>query len=43
MAYVCTHCGKKIKQIENFVRCPYCGSRVLVKSRPNIPRDVSTD
>ena len=43
MPYICTHCGKKITQIENFVRCQYCGSRILIKSRPNIPRTASTD
>ena len=43
MAYVCTRCGKKMKQIENFVRCQYCGSRILVKSRPNMAREASTD
>ena len=43
MAYICAHCGKKIKEIDQSVRCPYCGYRVLVKARPNIPRDVKTD
>ncbi len=43
MPYVCIHCGKKIKQMGNFVRCEYCGSRVMVKSRPNLSREASTD
>ncbi|MCL5412305.1 MAG: DNA-directed RNA polymerase subunit P [Candidatus Marsarchaeota archaeon] len=43
MAYVCVQCGKKIKQLENFVRCPYCGGRILVKGRPNIAREYQTD
>ncbi|MCL4379030.1 MAG: DNA-directed RNA polymerase subunit P [Candidatus Marsarchaeota archaeon] len=43
MAYVCVHCGKKIKQLDNFIRCQYCGSRVIVKSRPNLSREVKTD
>ncbi len=43
MPYVCTGCGKKIKQLDGFIRCQYCGSRVIVKSRPNISREVSTD
>jgi DNA-directed RNA polymerase subunit RPC12/RpoP len=43
MAYVCAHCGKKIKQLDQFVRCSYCGSRVLVKGRPNLAREVPTD
>ncbi|MGC8586075.1 MAG: DNA-directed RNA polymerase subunit P [Candidatus Micrarchaeia archaeon] len=43
MAYVCAHCGKKIKDPGQFIRCPYCGYRVLIKARPNIPKEVSTD
>ncbi|MDE1865256.1 MAG: zinc-ribbon domain-containing protein [Candidatus Micrarchaeota archaeon] len=43
MPYVCAHCGNKIKQVDSFVRCNYCGHRVLVKSRPGIAREVSTD
>lgn len=43
MAYVCVHCRKKIKDLENSIRCPYCGSRIFVKARPNLPREVSTD
>jgi DNA-directed RNA polymerase subunit RPC12/RpoP len=43
MAYVCAHCGKQIKQFDSFVRCTYCGFRILVKKRPNIAKEVSTD
>ena len=43
MAYVCAYCGKKQKQIDGFIRCGYCGYRILVKSRPNLAREVSTD
>ncbi|MGB9732850.1 MAG: DNA-directed RNA polymerase subunit P [Candidatus Micrarchaeia archaeon] len=43
MAYVCLNCGKKIKDISNFVRCPYCGYRVVVKERSSLAREVSTD
>ncbi len=43
MVYVCAHCGKSIKQLDQFVRCSYCGSRVLVKKRPNLAREISTD
>jgi len=43
MAYVCAHCGRKMKQLDNSVRCSFCGSRVLVKGRPNLAREVSTD
>ncbi len=43
MAYVCTHCGKKIKDLEGFIRCPYCGGRIFTKARPNVAKEVSTD
>ncbi len=43
MPYVCTHCGKKMKSLDGFVRCQYCGSRIMVKSRPNVSREVKTD
>jgi len=43
MTYVCAKCGKKIKQLDGGVRCSYCGSRRIVKSRPNLSREVSTD
>lgn len=43
MGYVCLHCGKKVKQITNFIRCPYCGYRVLAKERSSLARESSTD
>ncbi|MGC8567743.1 MAG: DNA-directed RNA polymerase subunit P [Candidatus Micrarchaeia archaeon] len=43
MAYTCVKCGKVINKIGNFVRCPYCGGKILVKSRPQIPREIKTD
>ncbi len=43
MAYVCSHCGKKLKSLEKFVRCTYCGNRILIKERPNLAKEVSTD
>lgn len=43
MAYICTNCGKKVKQLEGGVRCQYCGSRKIIKARPNLSREVSTD
>ncbi|MDE1855945.1 MAG: DNA-directed RNA polymerase subunit P [Candidatus Micrarchaeota archaeon] len=44
MGYVCLHCGKKVKTIgPNFIRCPYCGYRVLAKERSALAREVSTD
>jgi len=43
MAYVCAKCGKKAKTLESNVRCSYCGGRIMVKSRPNLSNEVSTD
>jgi len=43
MAYICLHCGKKIKQLEGVIRCPYCGYRVLAKERPALAKEFSTD
>ncbi|MFI5412865.1 MAG: DNA-directed RNA polymerase subunit P [Candidatus Micrarchaeales archaeon] len=44
MTYICAKCGKSIKQLDNnMIRCSYCGSRILLKKRPNVSREVSTD
>jgi DNA-directed RNA polymerase subunit RPC12/RpoP len=38
------HCGKKVKELEtNFIRCQYCGYRVLAKERSSLTREVSTN
>ncbi len=43
MTYTCIHCGKEIKNLEkNFVRCPYCGYRVLSKKRSSLARESSS-
>jgi DNA-directed RNA polymerase subunit RPC12/RpoP len=43
MAYVCSKCGKKMKTIDNYTRCTFCGARILLKERPNLSKEVSTD
>jgi DNA-directed RNA polymerase subunit RPC12/RpoP len=44
MAYICNKCGKKIKQLEGGnIRCSYCGSRIMVKGRTNLAKEVPTD
>ena len=43
MAYKCAKCGKETKQIEGFVRCIYCGGRILLKGRPNLHKEIPTD
>lgn len=44
MSYICLHCKREIKSLEkNFVRCPYCGYRVLSKKRSSLAKEVSSD
>jgi DNA-directed RNA polymerase subunit RPC12/RpoP len=44
MGYVCLHCGKKFKELgHGFIRCQYCGYRVLAKERAPIAREISTN
>lgn len=43
MAYICLHCKREVKSLEKFIRCPYCGYRVLVKARSSLAKEVSTD
>ena len=40
--YVCLNCGREIdeKDIQNKVRCPYCGGRIILKKRPEIIKKV---
>jgi len=42
MAYKCFDCAKEItaKEIERRIICPYCGSRVIAKSRPGTVKHV---
>lgn len=42
--YVCMKCRKKITKLATkFVRCPYCGCRVLYKERAPVAKEISTD
>lgn len=42
--YVCPKCTKKFKTDElEFIRCPYCGTKVLFKETPATAKKVSTD
>jgi DNA-directed RNA polymerase subunit P len=43
MMYVCQNCGKKIEKIENFITCPYCGYKILVKERPPVVKKVKAE
>ncbi len=37
--YKCMKCGKQFDNIE-FIRCPYCGSKVFFKTTPPIARKL---
>jgi DNA-directed RNA polymerase subunit RPC12/RpoP len=42
--YTCWKCKKSVKDLdESFVRCPYCGCRVLFKERQPIAKEVKAD
>ena len=43
MGYVCAKCGKKVKGDDENFRCLYCGGRIIIKERPNITTEISTD
>jgi DNA-directed RNA polymerase subunit P len=37
--YKCMKCGKEL-ELEEKVRCPFCGFRIVVKTRPEIVKRV---
>jgi len=42
--YICQKCKKDIKELDSkFVRCPYCGWRVLYKGRVPVAKEVKTN
>lgn len=44
MSYVCASCHREYKDEElEFVRCAYCGSKVLFKRTPPTAKVVRTD
>jgi len=38
--YKCIKCKKIIEKLEDRIRCPYCGNRILMKVRPKIVKRV---
>lgn len=39
--YRCSGCNKKLEKIEQgSTKCPFCGSRILFKMRPEVVRKV---
>jgi len=40
--YKCLNCAKEIKldQLNERIRCPFCGYRIVVKARPKSPVTV---
>ena len=43
MAYICLRCGKEQKATDKFIRCSYCGYKVLAKKRSSLAKEVPTD
>ncbi|MCL4383106.1 MAG: DNA-directed RNA polymerase subunit P [Candidatus Marsarchaeota archaeon] len=43
MAYICQNCGKEVTDITYFITCVNCGGRILVKKRPSLAKEISTD
>ncbi|MFH0836269.1 MAG: DNA-directed RNA polymerase subunit P [Candidatus Micrarchaeota archaeon] len=42
--YVCSNCGKELDSSElEFIRCPYCGNKVLFKKTPPVLKKFSSD
>jgi len=42
MAYKCLKCKKIIEEVDERVRCPYCGYRIFVKIRPKVIKKVQS-
>ncbi len=40
MGYKCVNCGKEVVLEGAKVICPFCGYRILVKTRPEFPKKV---
>jgi DNA-directed RNA polymerase subunit P len=40
MAYKCLKCKKVIESTEERIRCPYCGYRIFVKTRPEVVKRI---
>jgi len=38
--YKCISCKKPIAKIEDKLRCPYCGTRIFAKQRPETLKRV---
>ena len=43
--YRCLNCGKDIdiKQVNEKIRCPYCGYKIIIKENPNTVTTVKSD
>ncbi|MEM1687971.1 MAG: DNA-directed RNA polymerase subunit P [Nanopusillaceae archaeon] len=40
--YLCINCGRKVPhdQIKKRVKCPYCGGKILIKTRSNFVKHI---
>jgi len=45
MSYKCFQCKKEIDAnlVQRRIICPYCGSRILTKTRPTVIKRVKAD
>jgi DNA-directed RNA polymerase subunit P len=40
MAFKCLKCKKVIEDMEERIRCPFCGYRIFIKMRPEVVKRV---
>ncbi len=41
VTYICFNCGETIElELDRGIRCPFCGGRVILKKRPELPKTV---
>jgi DNA-directed RNA polymerase subunit RPC12/RpoP len=40
MGFKCLKCKNLIEELEERIRCPYCGYRIFVKARANVIKRV---
>ena len=38
--YECGMCGKILDSLKESIRCPYCGYRIIYKTRPIVAKKV---
>jgi len=41
--YECGRCGKVLENVADSIRCPYCGYRIIYKTRPIVAKKVKAE